>query len=150
MGPLVHLVLGLFFSLIFAFIFKISILEFSILFLSTWFFIDLDLVFIFAFKEKSLNPFKFFKWARKRKNFVLSLGEKERKKIIYPFRFFHSIEFIVFLFLFFLFNKIFLFVIIGFIFHLILDWIDLFKLKLNLFHKISWFYHLKKNKKPKK
>lgn len=149
MQPIPHIFLGFIFSLIFYFIFKISLLEFFILFLSTWFFIDLDLVFIFVFKKKSIDPVKFIEWAKKRTNFLLNLDKKERKKYIYPLRFFHSIEFLVLLFLFSFFNEFFLYVLIGFIFHLILDWIDIYRLKLDVFHKVTWFYHLKKHKKAK-
>ncbi|MEM4181822.1 MAG: hypothetical protein QXX68_01555 [Candidatus Pacearchaeota archaeon] len=150
MRPSNHFFLGFIFSLIFYFIFNISLLEFTALFLSTWFFIDLDIVFLFVLKKKSISPMKFFKWARDRRDFVLSLNKEQRKKYIYPFRLFHSVEVLILIFLFSFFNKIFLYVLIGFIFHLILDWIDLYNSELNVFHKVSWFYHLKKHKKHKK
>ncbi len=149
MKPTTHLFLGLIFSLLSYLIFEISLLEFLILFLSTWFFIDLDIVFIFIIKKRSLNPFRFYSWAKNQKDFIIK-SKKERKKIHYYFRFFHSFELILLLLIFSFFNKFLFFVIIGFVFHLILDWIDLYNLNLDIFHKVSWFYYLKKNKNTKK
>ncbi|MEM4330478.1 MAG: hypothetical protein QW273_00520 [Candidatus Pacearchaeota archaeon] len=144
MMPLAHIITGGFFSLIILYFFKLNFFEFLILFISTWFFIDLDIFFYFIAKNKTVNPIRFIQWHKKRKEEFLSLSVKERKKFEYPLRVFHSIEILTLILLFSLFSKIFILIFVGFIFHLILDLIDLYLIKGDLSHKVSFLYYLNK------
>lgn len=147
MMPKYHLIYGFIFStLIFYFFPSIKISGFLVLWASS-IFIDLDHAVRYSIKTKNFNPIKFWKWSvkesRKRKNLDYS-------KYKYPVFFLHGIEFVIFLIclsFYFGWSK---FLLIGVIFHLILDYIHLIFRKFPLDMKLSliWTILRNKNKKP--
>lgn len=149
MMPKWHIFYGGIFSLILFFLFNLTLLEFSILFLSTWFFIDLDLVLLFVIREKSINPFLFWERGKEVRAKWISLGQEKQKKFKYSPRLFHSIEFCFFLILLQFFNKVFLWILIGFVFHLILDYMDQLSRGEEIIGKFSLFLTIRRNKGKK-
>ena len=127
MLPKYHIVLGFLFSLILWTIFPfINILEASIIFFSS-FLIDVDHYLFYVFKNKifSINKAYNYFFELRKKAMTKSLKEK-RIKIANPLMYlFHGIEVLLILFLLgFFINKIFLFIFIGFNFHLFLDIVE--------------------------
>ena len=128
MLPKYHIVLGFLFSLILWTIFPfINILEASIIFFSS-FFIDVDHYLYYVFKNKifSINKaYNYFFELRKRA-MTKSLKEKKIKNANPLMYLFHGIEMLLILFILgFFVNKLFLFIFIGFAFHLFLDIIEI-------------------------
>ncbi len=122
MLPKYHLLFGFLFSLILFLVFPfIKFSGFLIIFASSVL-IDVDhyIYYILAKKNFSLkNAYKYF--LEKRKKHILST-KLAKAKINPAMYFFHGVEILLILFIFGIFiNKIFLFIFIGFIFHLFLD-----------------------------
>lgn len=122
MLPKYHILFGFLFSLILFLIFPfIAISGFFIIFASSVL-IDIDhyIYFIFSKKDFSLgNAYKYF--FEKRKKYIFAL-KSVKEKINPTMYFLHGIEILLILFLLGIFvNKIFLFIFIGFAFHLFLD-----------------------------
>ncbi len=129
---------------------EISLLNLSIIWFSGWLFPDLDHYIKYIFKNKKLNPIKFYKYSmQKRENWkkLTKIQKQQYKKNIMPL---HSIEFIIILATILIFFPTTIYIIIGLLFHLILDIIDFYNRKENIFIKISLIYTIKtnKNKKP--
>ena len=127
MLPKYHIVLGFLFSLILFLIFpSISILGASVIFFSS-FLIDVDHYLFYVFKNKIFSIKKAYNYffELRKKAMTKSLKEKRIKianPLMYPF---HGIEVLLILFLLgFFINKIFLFIFIGFSFHLFLDIVE--------------------------
>ena len=122
MLPRYHIILGFSFSLILYLIFPfVGLSGFLIIFFSS-FLIDVDHYLYYVFKKKDLNLKKAYKYFfEKRKKCISST--KPLKEMPNPANYFlHGIEVLLVLFIFGIFvNKIFLFIFIGFSFHLFLD-----------------------------
>jgi len=122
MLPKYHIVLGFLFSLILFLIFpSISILGASVIFFSS-FLIDVDAYLNYIFTKKSFNLINAIKYysEKRKKGIKLSRGQKLKAPI--KIRFLHGIEILAVLFILGIFtNKLFLFIFIGFAFHLFLD-----------------------------
>lgn len=145
--PIWHILSGGIFSLIILFFFNLNLFELIILFLSTWLFIDLDLVISFVIKNRSLNLRKFWKESTQSREKWLELGDRSKYKRQY--RIFHSIEFLSIIVLLSFFNKIFLLVLLGFLVHLIFDWIELGYKGEDIFSKVSLYLTYQRNKNKK-
>lgn len=122
MLPLKHFILGLIFAGFLYLVFpKITLTGFLLIFLST-FLIDIDHYFYYIYKKKNFNITKSYKWFIKNKKEFLSLPWKERSKFKTGFCFLHGIEILFILLLLWIFvSKYFLFIFVGFAFHLLLD-----------------------------
>ena len=122
MLPKYHIFLGFLFSLILYLVFPfIGFLGFFIIFFSS-FLIDIDHYIYYIFKKKDLNLKNAYKYFfEKRKKYISST--KPVKEMSNPAMYFlHGIEILLVLFLLGIFvNKLFLFIFIGFLFHLFLD-----------------------------
>lgn len=142
MYPKQHIILGGIFSLVLFFLFpSIGITEALLVFLSSVF-IDVDHYFAYAVKKKDLSLKKSYRWFLYLVEKNNKLSPKERKKCHYPLCVFHNIEtLIVVTILGFFVSKYFFFIILGMIFHLILDYIEIFKEKARN-EKISLIYNL--------
>ncbi|MEK6823608.1 MAG: hypothetical protein AABY06_01105 [Nanoarchaeota archaeon] len=122
MLPKYHLILGFLFSLILYSIFPFIYLSgFFIIFFSS-FLIDVDHYIYYIFKKKDLNLKKAYKYFfEKRKKFISStkfVNERPNPAMY----FLHGVEVLLILFIFGIFiSKYFLFIFIGFSFHLFLD-----------------------------
>lgn len=150
MQPKWHILWGFVFSYLIAYFFSLSFIHFTILFLSTWFFIDLDHAVIYVLKTKNFNPWKFIQWSKEKKEERMALTASEKLKTEFPHFFMHSAEFLILLTLLSFLNENFLFILLGFIFHLIFDWIAMPYEEENILFKISQIYTYIKNKKAKK
>lgn len=147
MKPKTHLILGTLFSIIFYLIYpQVSSINFILLWLSTWLLVDLDYPTIYALKNKDFNPRKFLDYYKKRLVIWKKLDRKEKRKFKYNIRFFHSLEFLVILIVFSLYFNFISYIILGFLFHMILDWIDTIHKKENILKKVSLIYVIIKNR----
>lgn len=144
-----HIFYGLLFSLALGLIFKLSIVEGVILFLST-FLVDIDHYIWYVTKSKNYNPLVAIKWYIKNSKIYSKKSVKERAKEEKGVFIFHSLFFIILLGLLSYFNRILLFVFLGLLFHIFLDLIDLYMRGEPLYIKISPFYTHIKNKGKKK
>jgi hypothetical protein len=150
MMPKWHIFYGGIFSILFSLFFDLSLLEFFIVFLSSWLFIDLDSVLLFVVSSRSVNPFKFWNQGKSNRTHWVSLKPQEKRKLKLDIRIFHSIEFLaILLFIAFL-NPIFFLVLAGFLIHLFLDWADHLSRNEEIIHKTSIIWTLKRNKNKKK
>jgi hypothetical protein len=125
MVPKYHIILGfLFSSILFLICPSITFLSAGIIFLSS-FLIDIDHYIYFAFKKRDLSPRRAVKWFFKKKKVFLKIPKEKRNSYYSGFYFLHGLESILILFFLGLFiSDIFLFIFIGFLFHLILDFIE--------------------------
>ena len=149
MQPKWHILYSFVFAIILNQLFHLSLLASFIIFLSA-IFIDLDHVLIYFLETKDINPYKFSEWTIKRDAHYKSLSKSERKKLKLPHFIFHGIEFVVVLVLLILVHNLFLWILFGVIFHLILDFIHLFYEGITHYSiKTSqiWLWQRNKNKK---
>ncbi|MBI2004016.1 hypothetical protein HYS72_00975 [Candidatus Pacearchaeota archaeon] len=127
MLPKYHLVLGFLFSLVlFIFFPFISLLGFLIIFASSVL-IDVDHYLYYVFKNKIFSINKAYNsFFEQRKKLLAKSLEEKRTKIANPLMYlFHGIEVLLIIFILGIFvNKIFLFIFIGFSFHLFLDIVE--------------------------
>lgn len=137
--PKYHISVGAIISVILFFIFQLTILQASIIFLAS-FIIDIDHYLLYVFKTKDFsikNSINYF--YERRKNWLkLNLNERKiRKRAVFVF---HGIEFWILLaFLNYYFSFI-LFILIGIAIHMILDYIDIIYNKDSLYTKFSQLY----------
>lgn len=149
MLPKYHILLGFILSLLLFLIFpSINWIGAVIIFLSS-FLIDVDHYIHYVFKKRDLNLGKAYNWYIFRQKKLLSLSRNQRNKIPGHFLFLHGIEPLLILLLLGIFlSKYFLYILIGFAFHLLLD--VLYQIK---FHdrvdRISIIYDFFKFKKLK-
>jgi hypothetical protein len=141
MLPKWHVLFGAFFSLLIFFIFKITFLEASVIFLSS-FLIDIDHYLYYAFTKRKLNLRNAFNWFIDMQKKYYTIPVKKRKNYYYSFLFFHGIEsFTLILLLSFLF-PIFWFVFIGFFFHYSLDIAESLYKRKHFINRLSHIYYL--------
>jgi hypothetical protein len=111
------------------------------------FLIDVDHYAYYVVKQKDLSLTRAYKWFVTQREKFLALPLSERKKAKLPFLLFHGIEsWAIILFLSFL-NPYFLAVLIGFLFHIVLDLLELYKNNVPLMNKLSVLYGLSKRKR---
>jgi len=121
MYPKYHIILGFIFTLTLYFFFpQFNLFASSIIFLSS-FLIDIDHYLGYVYLKKDLNPMNAVKWHFKESKESLSLSRQERNKRYAHLCIFHGIEILLLLYLLAYLNSIFLFILIGFSFHMILD-----------------------------
>ena len=81
-----------------------------------------------------------------KRKFILKLSSKERAKYKVMIMIFHGIEFWIILSLLIFVNKLFLFVLIGVIIHMIPDILELYKVGTSINLKLSTIYVVQSNK----
>jgi hypothetical protein len=126
MYPKYHAFFGLILSIILFLIFPdyIGLLGTGIIFFSS-FLIDVDHYIYFVIKDKSLSLKKAFNYFSNARNKMLKFPFEKRKEYYSGFCFFHGIEWLIILLISGIFiSKYFLFIGIGFLLHLCLDWIE--------------------------
>jgi len=139
MLPKYHILFGAIFSILAYIVFNLTLLQASLIFFSS-FLIDVDHYLWFVFKRKNLNLASSYKrFVRKRKEYI-ALSLEQRKQYKKAFMIFHGIEFITLLIILSFFYNIFFFILIGVLFHLIIDWIEMIYLKMPLRYKLSQIY----------
>jgi len=122
MYPKQHILLGFLFSSALLYFFpNIGFIGFLTIFLSS-FLIDIDHYLGYAYITGNFSPVKSVRWHYAMTEKVLAMPRKKRNEMLICFCFLHGIEILILLaVLGFLVSKIFLFVLIGFTFHLFLD-----------------------------
>lgn len=151
MLPKTHIILGGIFSIL-VWIIHPTIPWFNIvlIFLSS-FLIDFDHYMYYVFKKKDINPFKSTSWFMKNhKNGVIKKFEKKnsKNKVKAYFCAFHTVELLLLIFIFALFIKPFLFILLGMLFHSLLDVIDLtIRKDIHLREFSTIAYIIRRNKK---
>jgi len=124
MLPSKHFFFGLIFAGFLYFLFpQVRWIEFLIIIFST-FLIDVDHYLYYVYKKKDLSLRNAYKWFMKRRAKLLSMPWKQRNKFQTGFCFLHGVEVLFLLFLLSFIHRYFLFIFVGFAFHLLLDSID--------------------------
>lgn len=149
MKPQYHFLLGIILiTVLYLIIPSIGVLNLSLIFLSSVL-IDVDHYFYYIFKKGDKSLIHAYKWYTETRRKVRHLKRKERKKISFGFHFLHGTELLVLTyFLYAYVSEFFLYLLIGFGFHLFIDILD----EAILFgraHKISIIYGFLMNKKLK-
>ena len=150
MIPKYHIAFGFILSLVLFLLFpSTNLIGAGIIFLSS-FLIDVDHYIYYIFKERSLSLKKAIDYFLIKRRELFGLHPRERKRFYSGFCFLHGIEILVILFVSGIFiSEYFLFILIGFAFHLLLDIIEEIYRKSRL-DKISIIYDWFKFKKLKK
>lgn len=130
MLPKTHIISGLLFSLILFVIFPaIDLFGMAIIFLSSVL-IDLDHYLYFVYKTRTFNPKRSFDWFFINKDKFRKMSAEDKNKIYTGLCFLHGLEsFIVLIILLLIFpthSIFFLYILLGFLFHNILDAVDLY------------------------
>lgn len=145
MLPKWHILFGFVLSYILVYLFKLSLLAGSIVFLSS-FLIDLDHYIYFVFKKKSLSYVKARKYYAERNEIWKKLSKEEKNNYKYPIMIFHGIEFWILLALLGFISPIFFWILMGIGVHMVADWADLFERKERIYVKLSQGYTCLANK----
>jgi hypothetical protein len=129
MLPLTQIALGAIFSIILFFLFpQIGLIEATIIFFSS-FLIDVDHYIYYFLRKKDPCPVRAIKWFFSNRKLMLSLSKEKRKEFYTGLYFLHGIEILIVLVLLAFVSKYFLYVLIGFLFHQILDVMESIKKK---------------------
>ena len=122
MLPKYHILFGFLFALFLFLIFPfIGLFGFFIIFASSVL-IDIDAYLNYIFTKKDFSLRNAIKYLSEKRIKVINLSKEQKAKIQSMIRVFHGIEVLLILFILGIFlNKIFLFIFIGFSFHLFLD-----------------------------
>ena len=129
MLPKYHIALGFLFSLVIFLIFpEINLTGFTIIFLSS-FLIDVDHYLFYIFTKNDLSLSKAHKWFLKKNQEFKKLNRKQRaeklrKRGPWPM-IFHGIEALIILSILSFFHNTFFYILVGFIFHQIFDFIHI-------------------------
>jgi len=149
MLPKYHITIGAIVSLFIYSIYEITILQATIIFLSS-FLIDFDHYLLYVINKKDLSLQKARKFFFKRREIWINLPiskRKDHKRFIFIF---HGIEcWIILAILAAYLHPIFWFILLGIAIHIFLDYIDLIYLGEPLYSKVSQLYVYHSNKKKK-
>jgi hypothetical protein len=153
MLPKAHIISGLIFSILVFLLFpKIGVLNVLIIFLAS-FLIDVDHYLYYVYKTGRWNLKSSFFWYTKNKALFHRMTRGQKKKIYTGLCFLHGIEALVLclaLYSFLIsFSEIFLYILIGFIFHQILDAIALYRIDYRFDKVISFVYAIYNSKNKK-
>lgn len=119
-----HIFFGAIFSSLLLYFFpQITLFGAIIIFLSS-ILIDVDHYLYYVFVKKSWNLFKAHRWFCERHAYLMKLSREERNKHRGVFMFLHGIEILILLaVLGYWIHKFFYYILVGFVFHLFLDYI---------------------------
>jgi|SRR3989344_1236978 len=148
MLPKHHIFIGFIISIFLFLIFPITILEASIIFLSS-FLIDFDHYLFYLYKKKDVNLKNSFNDFIKRGKEYRKLSKEQKEELKQPIFLFHGVEFWSILLILSFVNKIFIFILIGIFIHMTLDYIDLYHRKEPFYKKTSQIMVYIKNKNKK-
>jgi hypothetical protein len=150
MLPSRHIFFGAVFSfLIILFFPQIGWLGFLIIFLSSVL-IDFDHYLYYVIKKKDFSLRKSYDWFIENRKIWLKLSKQQKKKFESGIIIFHGIECWIILVLLIFISKLFIFVLIGVLIHMIFDFIDLYRHNMPLHVKFSQIYTHKNNKNKKR
>ncbi|MBT4135713.1 hypothetical protein HOD75_04245 [archaeon] len=148
MLPKKHIILGLVFTIIFYYIFDTTILQTTLIFLST-FLIDFDHYLWFIINKKDPNLKNAITWFKQKREKWIHLSHKEKQNYKIPLIVFHGLEFWIVLYIISLKYPLLAFSLIGISFHMVLDWIELIILKEPIIYKFSQTHLYLRNKGKK-
>lgn len=149
MLPKNHLIVGIIFSILFYLIFHITLFDLFLIFFASVL-IDFDHYIWYVYRKKSPNLKKAYLWFKEKRKIWFKFPEKEREKYKRAYLIFHSIEFWIILSMLSFVNKIFVFILIGVLFHMIFDFIEIIYFKEKYYSKLSLIWIYIKNNKNKK
>ena len=150
MLPSAHVIFGAICSLILYLIFpQIGLTAAAVIFLSS-FLIDVDHYLYYSIKFNDWNLKNAYRWFIHKSKKWRRLTVMQREKYQRILMVFHGIECLAILVLLILVHKIFLFILLGFLIHLLLDFVDLIRENEPLYSKSSQIYTYIKNKNKKK
>jgi hypothetical protein len=142
MLPSKHLFFGIIFALILLFIFpQIGFIGFFLI-LSSTVLIDVDHYLYYVYKKKDWNLRNAFKWFIKSGKKFNGLPKDQRDNVYFGVCFLHGIETIIIFFAFSFYFTFLLFIIVGFIFHQLLDLIQLIEKRISPLKVVSMIYLL--------
>jgi hypothetical protein len=142
MLPKYHIIYGLIFAaIVFLFFPDIGLIGFTLIFLSS-FLIDVDHYLFYAFTHKDRSLKNAREWFMKKRDKALKLSKKDRRQILQIPCIFHGIETVLILIFLSLFFPIFIYILIGLIFHQILDLLSIFHYNFPFHHIGSQTYNI--------
>ena len=150
MYPKWHILYGAIFSVLVLLIFpSVGLLSTAIILLSSVL-IDVDhyIFYVHRYKDKSLKHA--YKWFSERGKTLRRLDLEKREKFEQTLLIFHGIECWIIIAAMMLLSRLFFFVLIGFLFHVILDLVDLYLNNDPVYHKLSQIYTYKRNKNKRR
>jgi len=128
MLPKYHIILSLIFvALLYLILPSLNLLELTIIFFSAVL-IDFDHYLYYVYKKRNLSLKKAFKWFLKLRDKYLSIPKSKRSSYFHSFCIFHASEPFILLIILAVFFPLFLFILLGATFHLLLDFIYHFAL----------------------
>lgn len=152
MLPKIHIIFGLAFSILLFLIFPtMGWIGFLIIFLSS-FLIDIDHYLYYVYRTGKWSIKDSFRWFLKNKKLFNSMNRQQKDKIYTGLCFLHGIEAIILLliaWLIFYPNNFVFFIILGFVFHQLLDTIHIHTSEYRYDKVISFIYSVKQAKKRK-
>jgi len=149
MLPSSHVFFGAIISSLILFFFpQVGWLGFLIIFLSSVL-IDFDHYLYYVIKKKDFNLRNAYVWFIEELKIRKSLSLEEREKMENGIIIFHGIECWLLLVLLIFVSRLFIFVLIGILIHMIFDFIDLYRYNAPFYVKFSQIYTHKRNKKKK-
>ena len=143
MLPKWHIILGATFSLLLVLSGLIPFKGGIVVFLAS-FLIDFDYYLWYVVVKKDWNPFRAIKWSHK----LIEKGRKIGMKKVYskyrtPVRIFHSVLLIFFLGILWIYvGPLFFWIMIGFIFHLFLDYVAALMEKVTIYDKVFPLFYM--------
>jgi hypothetical protein len=147
MLPLYHGILGAAISIILLLAFpQIGWLGASIIFLSS-ILLDFDHYLYYAIKKRDLSLKRAYAYFIRLRRYGIDNEDYAYKR---PILIFHGIEFCIILLLLSIFSKFFLWVFIGFMIHMLLDYLEMIASKQPMYFKFSQIYVLARNKSKNK
>ncbi|MCX6746762.1 MAG: hypothetical protein NTU63_01370 [Candidatus Pacearchaeota archaeon] len=149
MKPQSHFLLGIFFVLFLFFLFpQTPISGLLIIFLSS-ILIDVDHYLYYVFKKGDKSIIRAYKWFTENRKKAHHLSKKEKREISFGFLFLHGVEILIALYFLYVYvSEIFLYLLIGFGFHLLVDIVSE-GIECGKFNKISIIYSFLLHKRLK-
>ena len=148
MLPKWHILLGFLYSIFVYYFFNLNIFFSSIIFLSS-FLIDFDHYLYYVVNKQDINLKRAYGWFKEFSKKYQKLSKKQKTVYKRSIIIFHGIEFFILIILLSFYYKIFLFILIGISFHILLDFISIIHEKEPISTKLSFIYNLKRNKNKK-
>jgi len=143
MRPRKHLIYGSLFALACFFLFAVvGVYEALIIWVCSWLIIDLDHVTRYLVRTGNFSYKRFLMAAKDFEKKWKKLSNDDMKKYTNPFFVLHGIESLIVLFLLSFRWDFFFWCFIGFLFHMILDWVNLYVREENVWAKVSVIYAL--------
>jgi len=140
MLPKYHILIGLIASILILVMFPSIGIFAALLIFSSSFLIDLDHYLYHTLHEKNLSLLNAYNWFIEKNKYLLKLKKEQRDKYKNTILIFHGIESWILLLLLASFNKLFIWVLLGVIIHMPLDYIELAITKRPFYIKFSQIY----------